>query len=304
MTSADNALPWINPIGGYGDMLLVLGVLKMVNDRDGRRFNLLRRTAYQQVFEGHPAIAEVGHPPPGAEIIWTNYWQMEPLGPGEKRPFQILARLFGLDTPVEEKLWLPGVPAEDPLLLDTLPWKDVNILIAPVSVSPRKQLSLGIWEKLVDRLRGMGAFVVQSGRQGEPLVRGAYTVLDQTTPVQLISLLARFDLVITLDNFIMHGCKMMGIPTVAIWGPTSHLVYGYPEHVNIQMEPVCDPNVADSCRAPSDNSYEHLAARYKVKCPMGEKQCIDQVTFEKLWEVIEKTLKDQHPEKVNPGDNI
>lgn len=42
-----NNFPWINPIGGYGDMLMLSGVLKQVIEKfPEKRFNLTRRTNY------------------------------------------------------------------------------------------------------------------------------------------------------------------------------------------------------------------------------------------------------------------
>jgi hypothetical protein len=87
-----NDYPWINPIGGLGDMLMVSGILKLVIEEDPlRRFNLVRRTNYLSVFKGHPAVAHIGFPPKEAKIQDVTYWSMEELGPDSQRPFQVLA---------------------------------------------------------------------------------------------------------------------------------------------------------------------------------------------------------------------
>ncbi|MBU1570345.1 MAG: hypothetical protein KKE00_07495, partial [Proteobacteria bacterium] len=104
----NSGISWINPLGGMGDTLMVSGVLKLVIENDPlRRFNLIRRTSYLSILKGHPAIAEIGYAPQDAMIMGTDYWSKEELGPNNQRAFQILARMFGLPSPIEERLYLP-----------------------------------------------------------------------------------------------------------------------------------------------------------------------------------------------------
>ena len=231
-----DGLSWINPVGGIGDMLMLSGVLKQVVDHDPRRrFNLAWRTNYLAILQGHPAIAHVGFPPRDAKMERVDYWSMESLGPGNQRPFQILARGFGLQTPVNEALYVP--PPEEPHfpLLDFIPWKSSNVLIAPSSDSPRKTTLPPIWHRLVDLLHADGAFVLQGGKMNETHIRNAYSVQGLTTPRQFIALMRRCSLVVTADNFVMHAAHYAGVPAVALWGATHHKVYGYPEQTHIQM---------------------------------------------------------------------
>ena len=61
--ASESSLPWINPVGGYGDMLMVAGVLKQVTEGDpSRRFNMVRRTRYVNFFKGHESIVKFGYP--------------------------------------------------------------------------------------------------------------------------------------------------------------------------------------------------------------------------------------------------
>jgi ADP-heptose:LPS heptosyltransferase len=286
--TAKNSLPWINPIGGYGDMLMLSGVLKLVIEKDpSRRFNLIRRTNYLDILGRHPAIASVGFPPKNAKVIGVDYWYMEELGPGNHRAFQVLARSFGLETPVEERLYLHDEFVEDPLLHNFLPWKKVNILIASASDSPRKTVYPTIWHHLVDYLLSDGAFVMQAGRFNEQHIRNAYSVRGLTTPRQLVALIRKCDLVITVDNFIMHAAHLAGIPAVVIWGPTQHEVYGYPEQVHLQMPPMCGLRNGESCIVSEKNRGGGL---YNTPCPLGERHCMDQIKPEAIYEASRKAL--------------
>lgn len=283
-----NGLPWVNPVGGYGDMLMVSGVLKQVFDQDPlKQFNLVRRTRYLEIFERHESIAEVGFPGKDQEVLGVDYWSMEDLGAGNQRPYQILARAFGLATPVQETLYLPGSPESDPLLHNFLPWKKINIVISPASDSPRKEMAPVIWHRLVDLLLADGAFVMQVGLLREMRIKNTYSVRGLTNPRQLITLLKNCDLVVTMDNFIMHAAHLAGIPSVVMWGPTQHEVYGYSEQVHLQMKPNCELDQGQSCIVSRHNKGGKL---YGTPCHLGDNHCMNQVTPETLYEACKNAL--------------
>jgi len=269
-------------------MLMVSGVLKQVVEQDpARRFNLVRRTRYSIIFDGHEAIAKIGFPQKGEIVMRVDYWAMEELGPGQQRPYQIVARGFGLKTPVEERLYLPGALSQDPFLGHFLPWKKLNVVIAPASDSPRKVMNPSSWHRLVDCLLADGAFVMQVGLLNEQHIRNAYSVRGMTTPQQLIALLRKCNLAITSDNFIMHAAHLTGTPAVVVWGPTAHEVYGYPDQIHLQAMPSCNIEKGESCIV----SYKNWGGRlYGTPCPQGGRHCINQIKPEEIYEACRKAL--------------
>ena len=69
MKNSKNEYKWIFPEGGYGDMLMLSGILKLINEKDpNKKFNLVRRTAFTNFFINHPAIFCIGNPGENAEI--------------------------------------------------------------------------------------------------------------------------------------------------------------------------------------------------------------------------------------------
>ncbi len=281
-----NGYPWINPIGGLGDQLMLSSVLKLVHDSDvTKRFNLIRRTTYLTFLKGHPAIAEIGHPPNDAPLARSDYWSIEQLGPGERRAFQVLARNFGLRTPVPERLYVPGEIPEDPLLERTIPWKDVNVLIAPASDSPRKMMHPAIWHQLAERLRRDGALVLQVGRARDQRIKPAYSLLGLTTPHQLLGLVRRASVVVSCDNFIMHAAHLMQTPAVIVWGATNHEVYGYPGQIHLQAARACGFGAFEDCIGPSRNDGGRL---YGTPCPEGDRHCLDQLNPDAIYESVRR----------------
>jgi len=270
---------WINPTGGYGDILMLSGVLKQCIDKSpGVKYNLVRRRIYQSILDGHPAIKSTGIPERDTKIITTDYWAKEKLGGGRQRAYQILARIFGLETPAEENLYLPGESEEDLLLHEFLPINGKKVaVIAPTSNSPRKALDFGIWCNLVQKLYYEGFFVLQVGEKNERYINGAYSLLGLTTPRQLIALLKRSDIVISLDNFVMHAAHLINMPAVIIWGPTGAEVYGYDEQAHIQNEEH-DCAMKNSCLGPE------YPENYATPCPLKEKFCMQGITADQIFD--------------------
>lgn len=275
---------WIDPIGGLGDTLMISGVLKQVADREpSRKFNLVARTKYAPLLQGHPAIERIGHPEPGARFIRTNYWDREDYGLPGARAYQVLARMFGLPTPVEERLFVPWELRDDPLLMSMIPWQDRNVIICQSSESPRKQMDVAGWEALVKLLRSEGIGVVQVGQRMDCYVRGAYSLLGLTSPRQLISLLRHFQAVVTADNFLMHASHLCNTPAVVIWGPTEQGTYGYAGQVHLQGKRECD--FPDGCIGPRRGNI------YRTVCPMGEDHCTNRVETETVYRAVMDLLQ-------------
>jgi hypothetical protein len=100
-------MDWIDPIGGMGDSLILSSVLHDVWRTTGRQFGLYRRQPYAAFFKTHPAITVIGTPIAPFRRVEVDYWSVEPPRDVRGRPYQTLARMFGLETPRDETLWMP-----------------------------------------------------------------------------------------------------------------------------------------------------------------------------------------------------
>jgi len=274
---------WINPMGGYGDMLMVSGVIKQVFEQNHfQHFNLVRRSMYRSILQNHPAIKKIGYPPPGAPIVETDYWRY-PLDGNENRPYQILSRIFGLPTPAGEILYYPGSMDIDPLLEKTITWGQKNIVIAAGSDSPRKTMTLDRWRLLIKQLKGNGFFIIQTGRLREEYIGNSYSLLGLTSPGELIGIIKRADIVITIDSFAMHAAHLVKTPAVVLWGPTDPGIFGYPgqHHLRGSLQ----------CEQPEKCLSAETSRNYDIPCPLGENHCMDLIPLEDIYKAVHEILK-------------
>ena len=281
-----NKNPWINPVGGIGDAIMLSGVLKLFHDKyPERKFNLVRRTQYTQVFKGHPAIEKIGFPASNDKIIETNYWNIEQIGGGQQRAFQILSRAIGLETPIEEKLYLPNLNGENKVLFQNIPWKKKNIIFAPFSNSPRKNMHPIHWHQLIEKLSGnKDVLIIQTGRINETHIKNAFSLLGVTELRELISIVKKSDLVISPDSLLMHVAKLTGTPAIIIWGPTPTEVYGYDSHVQF-TGPV------ENCHLKTQCLGADFPNNYLTPCPLNDNgHCMNKINIDELYQACIKIL--------------
>lgn len=239
-TSRKASLPWLNPVGGLGDVLMYSSVLKLAHDRHGFRCNMIRRARYTGMLAGHPAIREINFFPKGGELLSTAYWERDEFISGAiPRAFQMLAKMLGLALPAPENFYLPMGGFSDKLLAAAIPWGRKTVAIAPASESPRKILMFEKWEQVAKALHEIGFLVLQFGQAHDQKVKYAYSLCGITSPQEAILLLKRVDLLISTDNFLAHAAHMTGTPAITLWGPTSPDVYGYPEHKRLSAPAGC-----------------------------------------------------------------
>ncbi len=217
---------WIDAPESLGGTLLLSGVLKLAHDRLGKKYNVIRRAASAGMLAGHPAIEKIDYLPKGAPVLTVDRAEAG----GASRAFQRLAKLFGLELPAPETLYLPMDGVSDDLVASMIPWQAKNVAIAPDSASPGKMMARSKWGEVAKALGDSGALVVQLGQGGAEKVKYAYSLAGVTTPQEAVLLLKRMDLLITSDNFLMHAAHMTGTPVISLWGSAAATMHGYAEH--------------------------------------------------------------------------
>ena len=264
---------------------MLSGVLKLAHDRLGAKYNMIRRTRCTEIFSGHPAIERIDFLPAGAKTICPAYWHRPEMEDGNVlRAFQMLARMFCLELPVPEEMFLPLEGVSDAELAAIVPWKEKNVAIAPDSVSPRKMMSREKWGRVAKALSASGAGVLQFGEDGAKKVKGAYSIAGLTTPKEAVLLLKRMDLLITSDNFLMHAAHLTGTPTISLWGPTESAGFGYPEHLKVISN--CGLGGAKCVR---NTVGTERTALYLSQCA-APTTCMDSIREEEILKLVSKVI--------------
>lgn len=261
---------WVNPVGGLGDIMMLSTAMKRSYDVYKKKFSIARRAQYTEFLSTHPAVQEIGHPPIGSNIVCNDYWMRPEFQDVNMKGLAITCKIFGIDGIDDEDLYLPVNVENDAtaLLLKNIPWGAKNVAIVFSSESPRKMMHPIKWHLIVEKLIAQNCFVLQLGRMGDVHIRGAYSLIGATTPLQIFELLKHIDVLITLDNFIMHAAKLVHTPTIALFGPTEASRYGYAEHVCLQAD-LSQCNQKDKCLGP------HVSENYSTPCPLCEKHCMN-----------------------------
>lgn len=271
---------WIDPVGGLGDILMLSTALKRANDKYGKKFHLSRRSHYTQFFVGHPAIEEIGNPPEDADIVCNDYWSRSDFNDINRKALSIVYKIFGIEGCNEDDLYLPssGEDEATKLLIKNIPWGKKTVAISFSSESPRKMMHPIKWHIIVEKLLAQQCFVIQVGGYGDIPIRGTYSLLGVTTPIQICEVMKHVDLVITPDNFIMHAARLADKPAIALFGPTEPERYGYKNHICLKAD-TSKCELANQCLGP------HVSDNYSTQCPKCEEHCMNSFDENKIVDI-------------------
>lgn len=276
---------WIDPVGGFGDILMLSTAIKKANDKYGKKFHMSRRSHYTQFFVGHPAIEEIGNPPEDADIVCNDYWSRPDFNNLDNKALNIVFKIFGVDDCDTNQLYLPNRATDvaTDLLIKNIPWGQKTVAISFSSESPRKMMHPIKWHIIVEKLLAQQCFVLQVGVYGDIPIRGAYSLLGVTSPLQICDILKHVDLVITPDNFIMHAAKLVNKPAIALFGPTEPERYGYQNHICLRAD-LSNCEFANECLGP------HVSDNYATQCPKNEDHCMNSFDENKIVDITMSIL--------------
>lgn len=208
----------------------------------------------------------------------------KPMGPVEHQ-FQLL-KMLGIDYKGEKlQLW-PSQEDKEFIegFLREYEVGDKKLIGINIGASPRWQTKLWIlknYVQLCERLSQKGYRVVLTGNQDDvsftkkilkELAINPICAVTSTSLMQLACLIEKCACYVTGDSAPMHLAAAMGIPFVALFGPTDarrHLPSGYNCAV-LQKE-----------KAPC----------YKTKCSKKNNICMKQITVDEVLEAVERLLQ-------------
>jgi len=123
-----------------------------------------------------------------------------------------------------------GVPISSDFMLDIVPsGSPLDVVIHPGSGSPKKNWAIENFAALAEELRRASQTVTwcqgPAEMERESLVQGADNVLRCASLVELATRLATARLYIGNDSGITHLAAVLGVHTIAIFGPTNPAVW-------------------------------------------------------------------------------
>jgi lipopolysaccharide heptosyltransferase II len=182
-------------------------------------------------------------------------------------------------------------PAAERRVLEWLQQAGVPEMIRPVAIAPgaahaTKRWPLEHWQELTRRLvRQGGHVVVIGGRDDAPLG----SELARTAPSQVFNAVGQFQLqetgallkrasaVVSGDTGVMHMATAVGVPVVALFGPTVR-PFGFFPYTNQALV----LELALGCRP--------CTSKGGPRCPLGHHRCLRDITPELVHEALCRTV--------------
>ena len=163
-----------------------------------------------------------------------------------------------------------------------IPMGDPFILVSPGSKSDLKRWRASSFSKLSDRLRREKEFpLIFIGEESDkPFVKMVtsfmeepfHSLVGETSLPDLVALIRASRLLVTNDSASLHIASLLGIPTVAIFGPTDPKKYGprSEAHRVVRKDLFCSP-----CE--------------KAECPYHH-ECMEELPMEEVYQACLKLL--------------
>lgn len=226
---------FVRPRGHLGDALLLSAVLRAGHAASGERVGIVRAAPYTPIFSGHPAVALLGRPGPGDEVIDAEPWIWPDSGSAPERAFTKLSRrLFGAPIP-ETPPWWPEQP-EDSARLRWLPSPIAPVLLADDASSARLPGASVDWSPLAARIRERWRVpVVQVGLAKRAALDQATNLSGQLTARELAALARRSQAVIAADPLVIAGAAAGGVAAIALLGGGRVELEAFPGQLAIQQ---------------------------------------------------------------------
>lgn len=92
------------------------------------------------------------------------------------------------------------------------------------------------WETVVQKLINKGIKVIQIGKSGEKEI-GANEVYFDLSPLDLVDLINKADLWVSVDNFLPHFCMSFSLkPGIVIFSKSDPEIFGYKHNTNLYKD--------------------------------------------------------------------
>jgi len=163
------------------------------------------------------------------------------------------------------------------------------VALHPFSLWPYKEWRQERWVRLIDYLTGPRSLSVlvtgsaeERGRASEmlrPFRRNVFNLAGKTDIGELPALIEACCLFIGVDSGVLHIAGAVGVPTVAIFGPSSPVTWAprRKRHVSVSKEMPCIPCRRKGCQG------------------NGISRCLDELSYEEVKKAIDAQMEPLSP---------
>lgn len=281
-------------IGGIGDALLVTPLFREIKKQfPDSRINVWCVSPQQmELLKNNPHIARLRHAKfwkhPLSFTLYklrpsryrmTNYMNCLPGVVYQEHASRIIAEMFDIELTDAKP---------DIFLTDSERAAGKNIVkshLHPVTLhvtakcSKNKEWPLENWKNLVKR--NPQCTFMQIGGSGDELVEGAVDLRGRSLREQF-SVMANSAAFVGIESLFAHAAAALGVPGVVLFGPSTPVVWGHANHVNIYQGLNCSPCI------------DILGPK---SCPF-ELPCMTQIAVEQVANALEAVLNPK-PEGFN-----
>lgn len=143
-----------------------------------------------------------------------------------------------------------------------------------------KTWNLGHWAKLVRSLQSQGLTVVQLGGPTSRRIPGVdLDLVGKTKIEESLGILSGSSCHVDGDSGLVHAAYRLGVPAVALFGPTPKDFFGYAENTNLSSEPC--------------NGCFWLTETWLQSCALGHSvpMCMDGIQPGRVLEAVQGKLR-------------
>lgn len=221
----------------WGDVLLTTPIIKALKKK-WPMAQIMVETPLGAVFNGNPDVTHVGH-----TILQTMDSIVVNLdGAYEMRPEVNIVDAYAQASDLTDydrvtKLYPNGGDREWACrMISGGGWVAVNP--GPTGWAG-KNWPMDRWQKVVERLQDMGKKVVLVGGKANPQFQSDRDMRGATSIAQLSALLGQCEMLVSVDNFILHAGQASGCPVVGLFGVTlgEYIFTDGTPHVAIESDP-------------------------------------------------------------------
>jgi ADP-heptose:LPS heptosyltransferase len=279
--------------GGLGDALLITPALAALRQAHpaARIVVYCEHPFFKDLYRHNPDISRVvrvkGFRKSCYELLYdmgllrVSVLDFKPYQPGKsywKSGTELAGEMLGV-TVSDPRIRAYTLPQEDEEARRTLAPYPAPIIINPATLGfAYKQWSHRNWEAVI---RQVEAPFIQVGLRQEPLLEGAVDLRGRTSIRQTMALVKNAAGYAGVDSFVSHLAGAFAVPAVVIFGPTTPVVWGHANAVNIWK------NHQVSC-APC------FGVLQTAGCPYGHR-CMEAVTVAEVVEAISSRILAGNP---------